>query len=196
MMVLLNLFLFPPCRDTRSGQEQPIRGESTAPGCSVVIASRSAQVTGNITMVTDQKDNPNPSQPRLQQIKQPQQHRQQMNQQQHLNEQLRQSPSHLLPPLYSQQRLGDGLLHHPHLPFSPSPLLRPLAALGGVRGILGTAPVWSGGLGPAGAALLWGFQPTGRDFTGSGLLGGYHNSAGQGSNRHRGGQRGGGFNGM
>ncbi|XP_044206100.1 uncharacterized protein LOC122981439 [Thunnus albacares] len=183
-------------RDTQSGKEQPIRGEGLAPGYGVMIASRSARVTGNITMVTDQKDNPNPAHPRLQQIQQPQQHLQQVNQHQQLNEQIRQSPSHPLPPLYGQQWLGDGLLHRPHLPFPPSPIPQTLTALGGARGILGTPPVWSGGLGPAGASLVWGFQRTGRDFNGSGLLGGYHNPAGQSSNRHRGGARGGGYNGM
>eukprot|EP00064_Thunnus_orientalis_P021663 superscaffoldBa00006718_g21829 len=185
-----------PQGDTQSGKEQPIRGEGLAPGYGVMIASRSARVTGNITMVTDQKDNPNPAHPRLQQIQQPQQHLQQVNQHQQLNEQIRQSPSHPLPPLYGQQWLGDGLLHRPHLPFSPSPIPQTLTALGGARGILGTPPVWSGGLGPAGASLVWGFQRTGRDFNGSGLLGGYHNPAGQSSNRHRGGARGGGYNGM
>ncbi|KAM7401639.1 hypothetical protein PAMP_016936 [Pampus punctatissimus] len=167
-------------RDSPSGQEQPVGEKGSASGYGVVIASRSAQVTGNITMVTGQKDHANPAQPRLQQIQQTQ-HLQQ------LNEQLSHSPSYPLPPLYGQQRLGNGLLQRPHLPFSPNPI--PLSALRGVRGILGTAPVWSGG-------LVWGFQPPGRDFTGSGLLGGYHNPAGQSSNRHRGGHRGGGFNGM
>lgn len=143
-------------------------------------------------MVTDQEDNPNPAVPRLQQIQHPQQHLQQLHEQQHLQ----QSLSHL-----QQQQRGVGLLQTPHLPqltnqpFSHGPLLGPLTVLGG--GLLGPTPVWPGGLGPAGAAaLVWGFQQAGRDFTGSRLLGGYHNPVGQGSNRYRGGQRGGGFNGM
>lgn len=143
-------------------------------------------------MVTDQDDHPKPALPRLQQIQQPQKHQQQLNEQQ----QLQQSLSLLQQPPHSQQQ---GLLQLPHLPplpsqpFSRGPSLRPLTALGG--GLLGPTPVWPEGLGPAGAAaLVWGFQRAARDFTGHRLLGGYHNP--QGSNRYRGGQRGGGFNGM
>ncbi|XP_044066398.1 protein TASOR isoform X2 [Siniperca chuatsi] len=192
-------------RDTQSGQQQPIRGEGAPPGNSTVGTASGTKVTGSITMVTDQEDNLNPALPRLQQIQQPQHHLQQLNnQQQQLNErqQLQQGPSHLQQPPHSQQQRGAGLLQPPHLPrlpnqpFSRGPLLGPLTALGG--GLLGPTPVWPGGLGPAGAAaaLVWGFQQAGRDFTGHRLLGGLHNPAGQGSNRYRGGQRGGGFNGM
>lgn len=73
-------------------------------------------------------------------------------------------------------------------------MLGPLTALGGIRSFLGPTPVWPGGLGPAGpATLVWGFPQAG---TGPSLLGEYHNPAGQGGSKYRGGQRGGGFNGM
>ncbi|XP_070759390.1 protein TASOR [Enoplosus armatus] len=191
-------------RDALSGQVQPIRGEGAPPGNSTVGTASGPKVTGSITMVTDQEDNPNPPLPRLQQI-QPPQHLQQLNnQQQQLNEQqqFQQSPSHLQQPPHSQQQQrGTGLLQPPHLPrlpnqpFSRRPFLGHLTPLGG--GLLGRTPVWPGGLGHTGAAaLVWGFQQAGRDFTGHGLLGAFHNPAGQGSNRYRGGQRGGGFNGM
>lgn len=158
-------------------------------------------------MVTDQEDTPNPAVPCLQQIQQPQQPLQHLNnQQEQLNEQqqLQQSPSHLQQPPHSQQQQrGAGLLQAPHLPrlpnqpFSQAPMPGPLNALGGVRGLLGPTPLWPGSLGPAGAAaLVWGFQQAGRNFTGPTLLGGYRNPAGQDSSRYRGGQRGGGFNGM
>ncbi|XP_062271989.1 uncharacterized protein tasora [Scomber scombrus] len=183
-------------RDTQSGQEPPVRGEGSTPGYGGTVASRSAQVKGSITMVTDQKDNPNqPAQPGPQPIQQPQ-HLQQLSQQQQPSEQIRQSASYPPPPLYSQQWLGDGLLHRPHLPLPPPPMPRPLAPHGRARGLLGTPPVWSGGLGPRRGTLVWGFQRTGRDVTGSALLGDYHTPAGQSSHRHRGGGQRGGFNGM
>lgn len=188
-MLLLSLVLFTCCRDTQSGREQPIRGEGAPTGNSTVGTS-GTKVTGSTAMVTARRDKPNPVVPCLHQ------HRQQ------LNEQLQQSRSHIQPPPRSlQQQRRAGLLQPPHLPrlhsqaFSHGPLLTPLTALRG--GLLGPTPVWPGGLSPAGAAaLVWGFQQAGRDLTGSGLLAGYHNPAGQGSNRYRGGQRGGGFNGM
>lgn len=197
-MLMLNLLLFPSCRDTQPGQEQPIRGEGAPHGNSTVRPASGTKLTGSITMVTEQEDNRNPAVPRLQQIHQPQQHLQQIHVQQHL----RQSPLHLQPPPHSQQQRGAGLLQPPHMPrlpnqpFSHAPMLAPLSALGGISSLLGPTPVWSGGLGPSSSAtLVWGFQQAGRDFTGPRLLGGYHNPAGQGSNRYRGGQRGGGFNG-
>ncbi|XP_040014622.1 protein TASOR isoform X7 [Xiphias gladius] len=181
-------------RETELGQEQPMRGDGATPGTSTASG---AKVTGSITMVTGHEDHPNPARPRLQQIQQPQQYLQQLNNQQ---QQLQPSPSHPQQPPHSQQQnWGTGLLQTPLLPrlpsqpFSAGPMLRPLTALGGTRGLLGPTPVWPGGLGPASAAaLVWGFQQTG---TGPALLGVYHNPAGQGSNRYRGGQRGG-FNGI
>lgn len=171
-----------------------MRGDGATPGTSTASG---AKVTGSITMVTGHEDHPNPARPRLQQIQQPQQYLQQLNNQQ---QQLQPSPSHPQQPPHSQQQnWGTGLLQTPLLPrlpsqpFSAGPMLRPLTALGGTRGLLGPTPVWPGGLGPASAAaLVWGFQQTG---TGPALLGVYHNPAGQGSNRYRGGQRGG-FNGI
>uniref|UniRef100_A0AAQ5XWM0 DUF3715 domain-containing protein n=1 Tax=Amphiprion ocellaris TaxID=80972 RepID=A0AAQ5XWM0_AMPOC len=161
---------------THSGQEQPVRADKAPLG-------NSTTVTGNITMVTDQDQSPVVPQP--QPI------------QRHLSKQ----QLNLSHPPHSQHR-GGRFLHAPLLPrlhsqpFSPGPMLGPLAALGGIRGILGPPPVWSGGLGPTGAAaLVWGFQQPGRDFSSPGLLGGYH-GPGQGGSRYRGGQRGGGFNGM
>ncbi|XP_040890119.1 protein TASOR isoform X2 [Toxotes jaculatrix] len=174
-------------RNVPSGQERPLRGETAPPGSS---AASGTNVTGSVTMVTGQEDNPNPALPRPQQIQQPQQRLQ-----------LQPSPAHPQPPPphSQQQQWGTGLLQPPFLhrlpnqPFSTGPMLRPLTAVGGTRGLLGPTPVWPGGLGPAGAAaLVWGFQQAG---TGPSLLGEYHNLAGQGSNRYRGGQRGG-FNGM
>lgn len=171
------------------GQEQPVRGEGAPPGNSSVGTTSDTKETGSLAMVTDQEDKPNPVLPRLHQIQLPLQHLRQLNEQQLLL----QNPSHLQPPPH---RL---LLRH-HLPqlhsqaFSHGPMLGPLTTPGG--GLLVPTPVWPGGLSPTGAAaLVWGFQPVGRDFTGSGLLAGYHNPAGQGGNRYRGGQRGG-FNGM
>lgn len=149
--------------ETHSGQEKPIR-EGAPPDNSTTSGTK---------------------------IQQPQQHLQQLN-----NQQLRPSLSHLQPPLHSlqQQQRGVGLLQSPHMPrfpsqpFSRSSMLAPLTTLGG--GLLGSTPVWPGGLGPAGAAaLVWGFRQAGRDVTGPSLLGGYHNPAGQGSSRYRGGQR-------
>lgn len=152
-------------RDTQSGQERPIRGEGAPPGSST--ASRTK-------------------------IRQPQQRLQQRN-----NKQLQPSPSHLQqPPQSLQSQWGTGLMHPPHLPQFPNrPLSRdsmpgPPTALG--DGILGPTPVWPGGLVPAGtSALGWGFQQAGRDFKGTRprVRRGYHNPAGQGSNRYRGGQR-------
>ncbi|XP_034725833.1 protein TASOR isoform X2 [Etheostoma cragini] len=160
-------------RDKQSGQEQP-RGEGAPPGNSTVSGTK---------------------------IQQPKPHPQQLNH----TQQLQPSRPHLQPPPPSQQQQqqqwGTSLLQPPHLhrlpnqPFTRSPMLGPLTALGG--GLLGPVPVWPGGLGPASAAALaWGFQQVGRDFTGPRLLGGFHNPAGQGGSRYRGGQRGGGFNGM
>ncbi|XP_074493745.1 protein TASOR isoform X2 [Sebastes fasciatus] len=159
-------------RDTQLGQELPIRGEGAPAGNSTASGTK---------------------------IQQPQQHLQQPN-----NQPLQPSSSHLQHS--QQQQWGAGFLQPPHLQtphlprfpnqtFSRGPMLGPLTALGG--GLLGPMPVWPGGLGPAGAAaLVWGFQQASRDFTGPRPLGVYHNPAGQGSSRYRGGQRGGGFNGM
>ncbi|XP_026204201.1 protein TASOR-like isoform X2 [Anabas testudineus] len=178
-------------RDTHSGQEQPKKPEGAPPGNST---ASSTTLTGCITTVTDQDDNPNRALPRLQQAQQ-QQHVQHINNQhQHLPPRLS-HPQH--PP---QQQWGVGILQPPHLarlpsqPFSSGHMLGPLTTLGGIRSILGPTPVWTGGLGPPGAAtLVWGFPQAG---TGASLMGGYHNPAGQGNSRYRGGQRGGGFNGM
>ncbi|KAM9859276.1 protein TASOR [Aulostomus maculatus] len=172
-------------RDSPSGREQPMRREGSAPAHNVVLVSSSTQATGNAAMVTEQERKLSRAQPRLQQL----QHLP-TNPLQQLSEPFRPSLSH---PPYNQQRWGGSLLQQPRLPFSPSPPPGHLAALGGVRSLLGT-PVWPGGLVPAGAALVWGFQQPGRDLIGPGLLGGYQNPSGQG---HRGGlHRGGGFNGM
>lgn len=178
-------------RDSHSGQEQPKKPEGAPPGNST---ASSTTLTGCITTVTDQDDNPNRALPRLQQAQQ-QQHVQHINNQhQHLPPRLS-HPQH--PP---QQQWGVGILQPPHLarlpsqPFSSGHMLGPLTTLGGIRSILGPTPVWTGGLGPPGAAtLVWGFPQAG---TGASLMGGYHNPAGQGNSRYRGGQRGGGFNGM
>lgn len=171
-MLLLNLFLCPSCRET---QEQP--REEGAPPAPANRSAGGTKVAESITTATDQH-----------------RHMQQLSKQQR--------PSHPHSRPQNQQR-GAGLLQPPQLPrlhsqhFSAGPMLGPLTALGGIRGLLGPAPVWQSGLGPTGAgALVWGFQPTGRDFNGPRLLGGYHSSAGQSSSRYRGGQRGGGFNGM
>ncbi|XP_073324924.1 protein TASOR [Pagrus major] len=186
-------------RDTQVGPDQPVRAEGAPPANSTLGTAIGTKVTGSITAVTDQKDNPNPAVPRLLHIQLPQQHRQHLNHHQQQQQHLQQSHSHLQPPPHSQQR-GTSLLQPPHLPhlhnqhFSHGPLLGPLTTLGG--GLLGPTPVWPGAMGPTGApALVWGY-PAARDFTGSRLMGGYHNPAGQGSNMYRGGQRGGGFNGM
>lgn len=165
--------------ETQTGYEQPITGEAAPPG--------NSKVTGSITTVTNQESVPNPAAPQLQQI------------QQHVSEQ--QAPSHPQYLPHSHQQRGVGLLH-PHLPrvhsqpFHRAPMLGPLSALGGIRGLLGQPPLWPGGLGAAGAVpLVWGFQQAAVDFTGPSLLGGYPSPAAQGGFRYRGGQRGG-FNGM
>ncbi|XP_027135126.1 uncharacterized protein tasora isoform X2 [Larimichthys crocea] len=162
-------------RDTQSVQDQPIRGDGAPPATSTVGTASSTKLTGSTTMTTDQEDNSNPAVSRLQQP----QHLQQLNEQ----HQLQQSLSHLQQPPHSQQhQWGAGLLQQPHLPqlpnqhFSHGPFLTAM----GAPGILGPTPVWPG------SALVWGPR----------LLGGYHNSAVQGNNRYRGGQRGGSFNGM
>lgn len=182
----LTMLTLSPCfyfsfRDTQLDQEQPVKGEGAPPGDSTAGAASDAEKTGSVATVTDQEDKPGPVVPRLHPIQLP---RQQL---------LLQSPSHLQLPPHSL------LLRH-HLPqlhsqaFSHGPMLAPLTNPG--RGLLATPPVWSGGLRPTGAAgLVWGFQPVGRGFTGSGLVAGYHNPAGQVGNRYRGGQRGG-FSGM
>ncbi|XP_035517685.1 protein TASOR [Morone saxatilis] len=163
-------------RDTQSGQEQPISGEGAPPG------NNSSVGPASTSKVTDQEDDPVP---RLQQIQQLQQSLSQRQQPPHSQQRVQSllPPPHMQPPHLHQL---------PNQPFSHGPFLAPLTAMGG--GLLGPTPVWPGGLGPAG--LVWGFQQGGRDYAGSRLLGGYHNPAGQGSNRYRGGQRGGGFNGM
>ncbi|XP_068452041.1 protein TASOR isoform X2 [Clinocottus analis] len=163
-------------RDTQLGQEPPMKGEGAPPGNSTVSGTK------------------------IQHHGQP---LQQVNNQQ--QQQLQPSPSHLqhlqhLPHSQQQQQRSIGLLQPPHLPrfpnqrFAHGPMLGPLGPLGG--GLLG--PVWPRGLDPASAAaLVLGFQQAGRDFTGPRLLGGYHNPAGQGSSRYRGGESGGGrFNGI
>lgn len=188
--------MFSICRDTHSGQEQPTGAEGATPGNTTASGTK---LVGSITTVTGQEDNSNPALPQLQPI---QQHLHQLNsQQQQLNEQLHLPPRHSHPQHPPQQQWGVGLLQPPHLarlpsqPFSPGHVLAPLTTLGGIRSILGPTSVWTGGLGPTGAAtLVWGFPQAG---TSASLLGGYHNPAGQGSSsRYRGGQRGGGFNGM
>ncbi|XP_078139750.1 protein TASOR-like [Centroberyx gerrardi] len=144
----------------------------------------------------------------LHQTQQQQQHQQQQQQQLHQTpqqqHQLQQQNQQQQPQSQShpQPQRGGGLLPHPSnlplfpsQPFPPGPMLGPLATLGGMRGFLGPGAVWPGGLGPAGAALVWGFQQAGREFPAPGLLGGYHTPGGQAGNRYRGGQRGG-FNGM
>lgn len=174
-MFLLTLVLVSSRRDTQSVQDQPIRGDGAPPATSTVGTASSTKLTGSTTMTTDQEDNSNPAVSRLQQP----QHLQQLNEQ----HQLQQSLSHLQQPPHSQQhQWGAGLLQQPHLPqlpnqhFSHGPFLTAM----GAPGILGPTPVWPG------SALVWGPR----------LLGGYHNSAVQGNNRYRGGQRGGSFNGM
>ncbi|KAK2861669.1 hypothetical protein Q5P01_001202 [Channa striata] len=182
-------------RNAASSQEQPVRREDISPGNTT---ASSAKLTGSITMATGPTDSQSPAQPRQQQI---QQHLQQLNHhQQQMNEQLHLQPRLSQPQHPPQQQWGVGLLQPPHLarfsnqPFSRGPMLGPLTTLGGIRSLLGPTPVWTGGVGPPGAAtLVWGFPQHG---TGPGLLGGYHNPAGPGSSRYRGGQRGGGFNGI
>ncbi|XP_035485932.2 protein TASOR isoform X2 [Scophthalmus maximus] len=172
-------------RQTQSGQDWSTRGEGALPGNGTAGGT---VVTRSETTVTRQEDNNNnnnnnlaPS--RLQQhIPEPRQH-------------LQLPPSLSHPPHPPHQQWSSGLLqrpllpHHPGQPFSSGPMLRPLAAMGRTRGLLGPTPVWPGGLSPAAAAaMVWGLP-------GPGLLGVYHNPAGQGGNRYRGGQRGG-FNRM
>ncbi|XP_031589390.1 protein TASOR isoform X3 [Oreochromis aureus] len=167
--------------ESKDSYEQPITEDAAPPG--------NSEVPGKITSVTNHESVSHPALPQLQQIQHPQQH---------VSEQ-QQGATHLQYPPTSQR--GIGLLH-PHLPrvhgqpFHRAPMLGPLNALGGIRGLLGQPPLWPGGLGPGGAVpLVWGFQQAALDFTGPSLLGGYHSPAGQGSFRYRGGQRGG-FNGM
>lgn len=181
VLFLLSLFFcFSFCSETKASYEQPITEEAAPPG--------NSEVPGNITSVTNHESVSHPALPQLQ-IQHPQQH---------VSEQ-QQGATHLQYQPPSQR--GIGLLH-PHLPrvhgqpFHRAPMLGPLNALGGIRGLLGQPPLWPGGLGPAGAVpLVWGFQQAAMDFTGPSLLGGYHSPAGPGGFRYRGGQRGG-FNGM
>nr|XP_046240860.1 uncharacterized protein tasora isoform X2 [Scatophagus argus] len=171
-------------RDKQVSQEQPVRREGAPPGNSALGAASSTKGTGSTTTVRDHRENPNPAVPTLQHIQE------RLNEQQ----QLQQNLSHLQQPPHRQRQRGVGLLQPPRLPqlhnqhFSSVPLLAPLGNLG--SGLLGPSPVW-----PGASALVWGLQQDGRDFTGSRLLAGYHNSAGQGGIRYRGGQRGG-FSGM
>ncbi|XP_029908234.1 protein TASOR isoform X2 [Myripristis murdjan] len=193
-------------RDRQPGQEQPTEGEAAPP------RNQDCRNTNGNAVVTEQDDGQPPALPRLQQLqRQIQQHQLQLQQQ---NQQQHQSQQQKLPPGNQQQLLhqskhqnlqhqpqpGGGLLPHPAnltlLPNQPfPPMLGSLAALGGVRGLLGPAAVWPGGLGPPGATLVWGFPQAGREFPGASLLGEYPAPGGQGSSRYRGGQRGG-FNGM
>ncbi|XP_026162783.1 uncharacterized protein tasora isoform X2 [Mastacembelus armatus] len=153
-------------RDVQSGQEQPAAGEQVPPG--------------NSPPSSTTETNPGLL-PGLQQ--------------QQLNEQLLPQSRFSQP---SQQHRSARILHHPnlprfHQPFASGPVLGPLTNLRRITSLLGPTPVWSGGLGPGGPALFWGFHQPG---PGASLLGEYHNHAGQGNNRSRGGHRGGGFNGM
>lgn len=178
-------------KDAHLGQEQPMRAEQTPPGNTTTSG---AKLTGSITPVTDQNDNKNPAPPCLRQVNN--------QQQQQVHEYLlprHSQPQHPLPPP-QQQQWGVGLLQPPNLarlpgqPFSSGHVLGPLAALGGIRTLLGPTPVWTRRLAhPGAAAWVWGFPQAG---TSASLLGGYHNPAGRGSSRYRGGQRGGGYNGM
>ncbi|KAM9361353.1 protein TASOR [Symphorus nematophorus] len=171
-----------PAEGNRLREAQPIRGEGAPPpGSSTVGTASGNKVIGSVTMVTDQEANTNPVVPLLQQIQQPQQHLQHLN-----NQQL-----HLQQPA---QRAA-GLLHPPHLSqlssqhFSHSSVLTTMG-----NSLQGPTSVWPEGWSPTGAAALpWGY---GRDFSGSRLMGGNHNPAGQGNKMYRGGRRGGGFNGM
>lgn len=176
--VCSNVSLF---RDKQAIQEES-SGREAAPPCKQECrnANRNAAITGSIAMVTKQEDAlhapPPPPLPRLQQLQQQiQQHQQQLRQQ------------------HKQSQRSAGLLPCPSnlaLPFPPGHMQPPLAALGGVRGLLGPLP---GGLVPTGGApaVVWGFHQPGRELAGARLVGGYHNAAGQGGNRYRGGQRGG-----
>uniref|UniRef100_UPI0037E9AD00 protein TASOR n=1 Tax=Semicossyphus pulcher TaxID=241346 RepID=UPI0037E9AD00 len=172
---------------TQSDQEPPARGDGAPPVSSPV--GTSSEVTGSVSMVTEPENNSNPARSH------------QHHPQQHL-QQPQQSPVPIQRPAQSRE-WGASILQPPHpLPRPPSqafhhgPMLAPLSSLGGIRSILGPTPFWNRGLRPAGATLVWGFQQAGRDFGGPGLLGGYHNPARQGGSWYRGGQRGGGFNGM
>ncbi|XP_055365092.1 protein TASOR [Betta splendens] len=176
-------------RNALSGREQPSRAETATP---------ENKPKGSITMATGQNDNSNPVLPRLQPITQHLQLHNQQQQQQHINEQLHIPQRHSHHQHLPQQPWGMSLLQPPHIahlprqPFPPGHMLAPLSSLGGIRSLLGPTSVWTGGLSPAGA-LVWGIPQAG---TSANMLRGYRNPAGQGSGRYRGGQRGGGFNGM
>ncbi|KAF3690273.1 Protein TASOR [Channa argus] len=182
-------------RNTQSSQEQLIKREDMLPGHTTASTTK---LTGSMTVATGQQDSQSPPQPQQQHI---QQHLQQLsNQQQQINEHLHLQPRLSHPQHPPQQQWGVGLLQPPHLarfsnqPFSHGPVLGPLTTLGGIRSLLGPTPVWTRGVcPPGGGTLVWGFPQPG---TGPGLLGGYHNPAGPSNSRYRGGQRGGGFNGI
>lgn len=163
------------CSDPQLVQEQPQKGEGAPPGNGTVGTSSGSKLTQSTN-----EDKPDLTATHPQHVQQSQLNERHVNQ------------SHLQPPAH---RLRPHQLHHLHgQAFSQGPALTPLAALRG--GLLGPRPVWSGGLSPAGAAaLVWGYQPSGMTLTRPGLLAGY-NPTGQASIRYRGGQRGGGFNGM
>lgn len=177
-------FLF---RVAHSGQEQPSGAAAAAPENS---AASGIKATGSVATVTGQDDNSNSVLPHLQ----PTHHQHHNQQQQHINEQLHFPRRHSH---QQQQPWRVGLLQPPHLaqlprqPFSQGHMLGPLNSLANMRSILGPTPFWIEGLNPAGALVLRIPQagPSG------GLMRGYHNPAGQGGNRYRGGHRGG-FNGM
>ncbi|XP_023811111.1 protein TASOR isoform X1 [Oryzias latipes] len=86
------------------------------------------------------------------------------------------------PPSYCQLRQRSvGLLQTPHLPSIYAQFLPPRPT----RGFMRPTHLWQG----TGPPLVWGFQQTRMEF-----LGGYYSPAG--GNMHRGGRRGGGFNGL
>lgn len=155
-----------PSRDQQSNQEQPGIPQSSST-TAVAKATR-------IPVLMDRNCESNPA-PNLHHTQQPGPF-QPVNQPHQRGVGLQHTP--LVAPLHNQR-------------FHPGHLLRPLGPLRGIRNIMGPAHLWPGGIPPAGAPLIWGYQQTGVDF-----LRGFYGPAGPGGHAYRGPRPGGGFNGM
>ncbi|XP_030231723.1 protein TASOR isoform X1 [Gadus morhua] len=89
-------------------------------------------------------------------------------------------------PRFPQPRFHSALLPQPPaaMRYPHNPMLGPLAALGGMRHLLGPGVVWPGG-------LLWNFQQAGREMNLPSLMGNFPNPGVPGANQYRPGPRGG-----